>query len=558
MPCKSEYKLLAEATGISIRENQSMADKTSKTRRSSNIQSDKSIRPLNSGIDRILFSAGSYLPWIIATVYTLYMAVLIFSYHRTGWFGVETDFYAELAVQAKKILAGSFSPVNYGPKGPAYSLILAGAYIIIRDFFTAGIIINLLSAFAFIISSYFLIEKVFNRLTSTVFIFILIFNYSFQNYTFQVGSDMPFMAFCALSMLFLFKYVTKTGLIISAVFGLAAFLTRYNGVFLIAGSMLYLLLDNESFKTRAIKSLIWLGVFFAAGLPWFIPNWIVWGSPFHNDNYYNVVMEFYGLAKSGFSYESWMENVPKEFRGIKDIVMYDPVFFFRHLSLNVARHFTADMLMLVKLPLCVFTVVGIIAAFFSKPGLKKLIFFSFGAVYFMILTIVFYNERFALFLLVFYISIAVWPWTEKIQSVKFKKAGIILLSLITAATAFSAIATTYTIVKEVSNPQPLVEELKDLGLSLGKIESDKSKKIIARVPHIAHYSGLVPLMFPESIDSVEELVSFCRDNGISYIAYTGTELKSRPALKILFSPDFSNPGLEFTVSNNAGVVYRVK
>ena len=116
-----------------------------------------------------------------------------------------------------------------------------------------------------------------------------------------------------------------------------------------------------------------------------------------------------------------MENLPKQFKSIGDIILYDPVYFVRHLALNVVRHFTADLLILVKVPVCLFTVIGIIMTFFLKPGVKRLVYMAFGAVYFMILTLVFYNERFVLYLLVFYLPFAVWPWTDTSFALSFVK-----------------------------------------------------------------------------------------------------------------------------------------
>jgi hypothetical protein len=87
-----------------------------------------------------------WLPWTVAGLFFAVMAFLAFRYHTVGGFGVETDFYVEMYPPAKQLLAGHFSPLNYSAKGPVYSFLLAGSYLAMRDWFLAGLLLNLASA----------------------------------------------------------------------------------------------------------------------------------------------------------------------------------------------------------------------------------------------------------------------------------------------------------------------------------------------------------------------------------------------------------------------------
>ncbi len=229
--------------------------------------------------DTMIGSWEPWLAWLIAGLYTAVMAFLTFRYHKIGGFGVETDFYAELAQQAKLLLSGQFSPHNYGLKGPVYSLFLAGFYLIVRDMFTAGLLINLASAYLFLVLIYFTVRQVFNRLTALFTILAIAANYSFQSYTYQAGSDMLFIALGAASMYVLFRSDGRSWKMtaLSAVLGLMTFLTRYNGAFIIMGTAVFFLLSDRPVKEWARQFGIWIGVFIAAGLPWFIPNYITRG-----------------------------------------------------------------------------------------------------------------------------------------------------------------------------------------------------------------------------------------------------------------------------------------
>ena len=66
-----------------------------------------------SYIDHVLKSSEIWLPLAIASIYFLFMTYFTFRYHRVGFFGVETDFYAELAHQSRK-LGGSPRIPNHG------------------------------------------------------------------------------------------------------------------------------------------------------------------------------------------------------------------------------------------------------------------------------------------------------------------------------------------------------------------------------------------------------------------------------------------------------------
>ena len=510
-----------------------------------------------SYMDHVLKRSEHWLPWIIVSVYFLVMAWFTFRYHRVGSFGVETDFYAELAHQTRKLLNGQFSPLNYGPKGPVYSLILAGVYLVIREYFYAGLIINLISSFIFLIVFYYLVKNVFNRITAFIVILAVTFNYTFQNYTYQAGSDLPFMALSILSLFFLFRSKKTVDLVFSAIFGLLAFLTRYNGAFIVFGSVLYLALIGDSFRDRLKRIGLWIAVFICIGLPWFIPNYIVWGNPVYNSNYQNVMIEFYGIGREGFSVESWYKDLPEKFSSLGDVIFYDPVYFVKHLTGNVVSHCWFDIQKLIGLRLGIFSILGFLMLFFMKPDRHKLIYFSFGIFYFLILTLVFYNERFSMYLLTAYIPLAIWPFTEKKVLTPLRKFSSIPVLVIILVTATYGYTSTKKVAQEIMNPPPILEELKKLGKALDIIEPDKSQKIIARKPHVAHYAGLSPIMFPDDAETVEELISSCREKGVRYILYSAVEYSMRPKMRILYNLNIEHMGLEKVFTSRSGIIYRV-
>lgn len=515
-----------------------------------------SAEPENKPPSRLVLLASKiepWLPWTMAALFFVVMAFLAFRYHTVGGFGVETDFYAELYPPAKQLLAGHFSPLNYSAKGPVYSFLLAGSYLAMRDWFLAGLLLNLASAAGFLAVFYFLVRRVFNPLTAAVSLLAMMLNPLFLSYSYQVGSDMPFLLLCGLSLLFLFRDESSRDLILSAGFGLLAFLTRYNGAFIPAGAMVYFLFTGENWRERLHRAGLWLGVFIAAGLPWFISNWIVAGSPIKNDNYVNVMMDFYALGK-GAHYENWTDALPKQFTGMGDIFFYNPAYFVQHWFSNIGSHFVSDMKDLVGWGVGTFVIIGILLLGVVRPVGERLLYLVFGLFYFLILALVFYNPRFSLFLLAVYIPFAVWPFTVLIHPPYMQWLFRGALLAFTAIVLYSVPATGKRVYTELQQ-SPVF--LKEIGLTLGQLEPDKSQKLMARKPHAAYYAGLQPTMFPDKPQSVEELTAFSREQGIRYILYTAIEAQARPNLMGLLDLEAPKPGLKEMFHTQFGIVYRV-
>ncbi len=366
------------------------------------------------------------------------------------------------------------------------------------------------------------------------------------------------MALSAAAMYFVFRGDGRRDLVLSAVFSLLAFLTRYNGAFTAMGAMVWLALGGSfTARERLRRAGLWLGVFIAVGLPWFVPNFLATGNPVHNDNYINVMLEYYGSGKEGVTYENWTDALPKDFTGMGDIILYDPVYFARHTIENAASHFMADMRDLVGWKTGIFVVLGLLAAPFSGAGKRKWLFLAFGAFYFLILTIVFYNVRFSLFLLTVYLPFAVWPFTSERARNLAGAAAIVPAVLFAVVTLVSGVSSARQVYAEIVHPPEYLESLRDLGQALGRVEPDHSKVIIGRKPHVAYFAELEARMFPVEAGSVSELVEYCRENGVDYVLYTGIEAGSRPGARDLLNLGVEHPGLERVYYNRFGVIYRV-
>lgn len=221
----------------------------------------------------------------------------------------------------------------------------------------------------------------------------------------------------------------------------------------------------------------------------------------------------------------------------------------------MALHFYSDMRELVGTGVGIFVILGALALAVIRPARRSLLYIVFGIFYFLILALVFYNPRFSLFLLAIYLPLAVWPFTLKIRSVYLLWGSRLMLAACVVMICSTAPASVIRVNREIRESP---EYLRDIGLALGNVEHDKSQKIIARKPHTAYYAGLVPMMFPDKPQSVDELVAYCRANGIRYVLYSVVEARMRPNLRDLVNIDVKHPGLAEVYHNRFGVIYRVE
>jgi hypothetical protein len=377
-------------------------------------------------------------------------------------------------------------------------------------------------------------------------------NYFVMTYTYQVGSDMPFLMFCALALFFLFRDDGRADIVFSGFFALCAFLTRYNGVFLVGGALLYYLTKPESFKSRLIDIGAWCGIFLLAGLPWFVINTYATGNPVFNTNYENVMLEFYG--RGSVSDGLWRQSLPKEFTSLGDIFLYDPVYFIGHWAENLLMNFIADMDVLLGWHFGVFVVVGIPLLYTTAMKRRRVLFYIFALFYMMILALVFYNPRFSLLLVIFYVPLAAYPLTEGRLLKWLGKARWAPFALMIALMIPFVTLDVRAVADEIQRAPVF---LKTLGEQLKKKSMLTNATVLARTPHIAYYAGMKPRVFPGHISTVQGLVAWCIDENIDYIAYSIVEQHNRPELDELMSVDREFNFLERVVVDPHGVIYRI-
>ena len=502
-----------------------------------------------------------YTGLILAGFYFVVAALISFLFHKVGDYGIETDFFWGYVPSAKKFLSGHIAIDGF--RGPLYPMALGVVGFLIGNFFKAGVFIALLSASFVIYFTFELLKKIFSPKISFFVTILLIVNPVFLQYSYSAGTDMFFNALVAATLFFFFKNkeLNYKNLILAALFGGLSYLTRYNGIFLISFVFVILFINywNINWTNRVKASLLFVLVFIVTFSPWGFYCLSEKGSFFYNENYKNIAFEVYG--KGNISWDDFWFKESENITSMSQVVFKDTGKFLSTVVNNIGDHFINDMEKLLGWQLGVFVVLGLILLVLSNP-LKSLksratAYYLVNIFFFGLLLIVFYSERFSLFLIPFYGLIAIQPFfTEELKLKKFLPL-IFRYVLIVGIIVFTFVKS-YSFNSENINSGPT--EMLTLRDWYEKNVPDnlKGKIVAARKAHVAYYLGMKFQLMPMA-DSYDEFIKKLREEHVDYLYFGIAEAGLRREFQFLIDPKSNHPGLKVVVyfKNPPSVLYKV-
>jgi len=536
-----------------------MPKKKSKKKSNKKLQTKKSKLSLEESFNK--FFQFRYLGLVIAVLYFVILLILSASYHLVGDYGVETDFFWGYVPNAKSFINGNLQIDSF--RGPLYPIVLSLFNLIISNYFISGIVIGVLSASILIFLTFELIKRIFSPTVSLFVILLLAFNPIFVQYTYSAGTDMMFNALAAATLFFFFKdkEINYRNIIIAAVLGGLSYLTRYNGVFLLGFVFIILFVNywNINWLQRIKSSVVFVAVFILTFTPWGFYCLSEKGSFFYNENYKNIAFELYG--KGNMSWDKFWFSESSSFTSLFDVIGRDPFLFISTTVGNIGENFLLDMERLMGWYAGAFIILGLILLLISNPfknwKSRETGYYLSNLFFFALLTLVFYSERFSIFLIPFYSVIAIQIFfSEKFafnKRIPLKIGYLIVLSLI-AVTLNESISFNSSRIN--SGPQELLvlQNWYDAYVS----ESERGFKIAARKPHVAYYLGMDFYLLPMA-DNYEEFLEKLRQNNVDYLYFSPIEAGLRRKFKSLLNPKSSHPGLKVVVFFNhpPSVLYRI-
>jgi len=503
-----------------------------------------------------------YTGLIIGCTYLVVVGLISFLFHKVGDYGIETDFFWSYVPNAKEFLDGKIPMDAF--RGPLYPMVLGLFGFVLGDFFHAGMLIAILSASIVVWVTFELLKRIFSPGVAFFVTILLSVNPVFIQYSYSAGTDMFFNALAAVTLFFFFKNkdLNYKNVTLAAFIGGLSYLTRYNGIFLASFVIIILFINywKINWSQRLKASVLFSIVFLITISPWGFYTLSQKGSFFYNENYKNIAYEVYGRGKISWD-DFWFKESSK-ITSMSQVIFKDTGEFVSTVAGNIGDHFLNDMDKLLGWQLGVFVILGLILLIFSGSFKiwrdQQTAYYITNLFFFGLLLVVFYGERFSLFLIPFYLVLAVNPFfTDKLKLPKFlpKAFRTFLLSGLILFTFISA----YSFNSENINSGPTeLLTLRDW-YQEHVPDSQKGKIVAARKAHVAYYLDMKFKLMPMA-DSYNEFLKKLREENVDYLYFGIAEAGLRRELQFLIDPKSKHPGLEVVVyfTNPPSVLYRLE
>jgi 4-amino-4-deoxy-L-arabinose transferase-like glycosyltransferase len=496
----------------------------------------------------------------LAGLYSVLLAVLSFKYHTIGDYGVETDFYVFVS-QAKLILEGGF-PID-GARGPVYFLLLAAAGFLTSDFFSAGLFFGLISAGIVLYLTYRLLCDLYRDDIALVVTALTAANPIFIQHTYSSGTDMVFCAIATAAVYYYLRHerLKHMHLVVAGVLAGLAYLTRYNGVFLIAGLFLGILTFDAARLGKGRKALscaLLLVVFALTITPWGVYCLQEKGDFFYNTNYRNIAYGLYGEGK--MDWDAFWGTRAEDFRSFLDVFLEGPGLFLKTMFFNVYRHFVNDLGDLLGWHLGVLVLPGMVITVLGRPKSKRAVYLLLNVLLFAVLLTVFYNPRFSLFLVPVYglLAVQTFDWIAKAYSGAQKLMSWLIPAAALSLVLWTAVEAYEFNKKNISQGPHEILVIADW-FDMNVPAEHKGSVIVARKPHIAYYLDLEFNWIPD-VRTYDELIAGLRDVNADYLYFSYIEAHWRPDLAYLLNAEEKYPGLMpmLFMKNPKAVLYMVE
>jgi tetratricopeptide (TPR) repeat protein len=246
-------------------------------------------------------------------------------------------------------------------------------------------------------------------------------------------------------------------------------------------------------------------------------------------NYLNVAWELYGR---GLTWEQFESQVGSRFHSMASVLAYDPLHVMRRVATNLVLQRGRDAAVLMPVWVGALAIPGIALLATRRAWRVPLAFAALAA---LPLAAVFYNPRFALYLLPFELAgaAAVLVSLERRLPARAVRAGAVALL------AGSSVAAGVDLHRSLAQAPDEIRWAADW--LRGAASSGDA--VMARKPHAAALAGLRFASMSEGRSAVD-LAARARRDGVRYVLYSPLERVMRPEYAALADSGFRLPDLE--------------
>ncbi len=504
---------------------------------------------------------GRHTGLTTALLYFFVISFLGLRYHIVGDGEAESDFFGAYVVQARAFLHGDIVIDSF--RGPAYPMALGLLSAVLMPLgaglFETGIVLSALSAAVVLFLGYRLLRSVFSERIAQVTTLLVVLNPIFIRYSYTTGTDMFFVAVAVLAMLLVLGTDRMVWWrIVAAGAALAlAYLTRYNGAVLLVAACVAIVFVNVwtlGWKRRIVAAGALIAVFAFFITPWGIHCYSSHGAFFYNHNYRNVLMslmppDFIGDTLRGVDLRQ-IDSLPEVFAAFSGEL-------FSSLPGRALDQFVGGMGRLMRWPLGVAVILGLVLVGTRRPTRRQLAYYLFGILFFLGLLLVFFNERFGLLLIPMYAAVAVAGldrvWNVRGPGSRIRVVVTVVLALLVILGATASVTYNRSLIRG-RNP-----EIRELGRKfVANIPArELGRKVAARKPDFSYFAGLEPLPLPV-VNTHDQLLGYLRDRGAGYLLFSGVAWRTRPQLRYLGDVERQHPGLTLVFVSESAALYRVE
>ncbi len=486
-----------------------------------------------------------WLPVAICLIHFLILAYLA-RQHPFGNYATETDFYHFYAPDAERLAAGQFPQNTYqGPGYPATLALVAKLTGMSGNLFTAGKWLSVVCAVLCGLLVFVLFARLFGYWAGVGAQLIAIASGEFPQFSINAATDVFFLLLC-LAALVVFtgeRISLRWRVALAGALTALAYLTRYNGLFLLAAGLIGITLLNlfeQDWRKRLMLSGIFIAVFLIASAPWLVANYRRHGSPFYNTNYLNLATEFYPELVANKTNQDATRALEQRFHSFGDVLGYDPKRLVTRYPANLwesLRRSFEDTL--VNQWVAWMAWLGVLLAFARRRSKEAALVLIAGAIYFLLVSLTHWETRYYFFLMVLYAGFAAFAAAEWLAMARsqgwLRHRAFTLLPVALVAVMFTlSLAESRKDVTNFLASQPT--EIIAARDYLSRVGATGGKRIVARKPHLPYLSHNEWVFFPQ-VKSLDEFRAWMENNRVDYIAVGKRELKERKELAALGDPE---------------------
>lgn len=484
--------------------------------------------------------------WLPVIICLLHLCTLIYlaRQHPFGNYATETDFYHYYAPDAERIAAGQFPQNTF--QGPGYPAVIAVfGKLTGGDLFAAGKWLSVVCAVLCGWLLFVLFARLFGFWVGLGAQLVAIASGEFPQFSINAATDVFFLFVC-LAVLVAFtseRLGVRWRVVLTGFLTGAAYVIRYNGLFLLAACLIGIVLLNlfeQSWRERIKSAALFIVMFVVAASPWLVANYRHHGSPVYNTNYLNIATEFYPELVAGETNQDATRALEKRFKSFGEVLGYDPARLFKQYPVNLYESLRESVTgNLVNQLVGLLALLGIGLSFIGRKSKPAMLVLIAGGLYLLLMALNHWETRYYFFVMALYSGFAVFAavrWLELMQAQGWLKAtAFSAIPVALVAVMFAAsFAESRKDVTEFLEAQPM-ELAGARDFILGLNAAPNSLRIVARKPHLAYMSHQEWVFFPQ-VKSLDELRAWVESNRFDYLVIGKREIKERRELKALGNP----------------------